>query len=303
VRADCRRFTKTVERIVIQRNRIHHPRYGANSWSWGHPAGPQGITLSYCGGNHVIRHNEITSDERHYFNDGIGGEDNFSDAGFPNRDSDIYGNVISHAWDDAIEAEGGNANVRIWGNYLDQTGTGVATTVTHFGPVYIFRNVYNRSLMKSERPPDGDDRGPFAKAGSTPEFGNGRRYVFHNTTLQPKGAGQYPLGAGSGISGNSKQPLTNTVSRNNLFDISKPHWPAINEAGGSGNDFDYDLSNGKFGEKHGLSSGSGVDRGVRIPNFNDNYSGSAPDIGAQETGAAPLRFGIPQESSAAATSR
>jgi hypothetical protein len=307
VRADCKRFTKALERVVVQRNKIHHPRYGANSWSWGHPAGPQGITLSYCGGNHVIRYNEITSDERHYFNDGIGGEDNFSDTGFPNRDSDIYGNVVTHAWDDAIEAEGGDMNVRIWGNYLDQTGTGVATTVTHRGPVYIFRNVYNRSRMKSERPPDGDDRGPFAKAGSTGEWGNGRRYVFHNTLLQPRGPGQYPLGAGGGISGNSKQPLTNTVSRNNLFNIWKPHWPAINEAGGSGNDFDHDLSNGRMTERHGSSSGSGVDGGVRLPNFNDGFIGSAPDIGAQESGAPPLRFGVsaaaPRESRAATTSR
>ncbi|HUQ25152.1 MAG TPA: hypothetical protein VM140_05735, partial [Burkholderiales bacterium] len=200
VRADCRRFSKPLERIVVQRNKIHDPRYGANSWSWGHPAGPQGITISYCGGNHVIRHNEITSTPGHYYNDGIGGEDNFSETGFPNADSDIYGNVVTHAWDDAIEAEGGNKNVRIWGNYLDQTATGIATTVTHWGPVYIFRNVYNRSRMKSERPPESDDRGPFAKAGSTDKYGNGRRYVFHNSVLQPEGKN----GAGGGISGNSK---------------------------------------------------------------------------------------------------
>jgi hypothetical protein len=290
VRADCRRFPGKIERVVIQRNRIHEPRYGANSWSWGHPAGPQGITISYCGGNHVIRHNEITSTPGHYFNDGIGGEDNFSDTGFPNADTDIYGNVVTHAWDDAIEAEGGNRNVRIWGNYLDQTATGIATTVTHWGPVYIFRNVYNRSRMKSERPPDADDRGPFAKAGSTDKWGNGRRYVFHNSVLQPDGKG----GAGSGIAGNSKQPLTNTVSRNNIFQLWRPHWPAINEAGGSGNDFDYDLSNARLAERHGVSGGpgAGIDRGVRIPNFNDNFSGRAPDIGAEENGAAPLVFGI-----------
>ena len=289
VRADCRRFSKPLERIVVQRNKIHDPRYGANSWSWGHPAGPQGITISYCGGNHVIRHNEITSTPGHYYNDGIGGEDNFSETGFPNADSDIYGNVVTHAWDDAIEAEGGNKNVRIWGNYLDQTATGIATTVTHWGPVYIFRNVYNRSRMKSERPPESDDRGPFAKAGSTDKYGNGRRYVFHNSVLQPDGKN----GAGTGIAGNSKQPLTNTVSRNNIFMLWRPHWPAINEAGGSGNDFDYDLSNAKLSEKHGMSGGAdkGVDRGVRIPNFNDNFVGSAPDVGAEEKGAAPLRFG------------
>src|SRR6185503_9867630 len=84
------------------------------------------------------------------------------------------------------------------------------------------------------------------------------------------------LGAGAGIAGNSKQPLTNTVSRNNIFQVWRGHWPAINEAGGSGNDFDYDLSNGRLSEKHGVSGGAdkGLDRGVRIPNFNDNFSGA-----------------------------
>ena len=312
VRAMCDKSWR-LERTIVQRNRIHDPRYGANSWSWDHPAGPQALSYSYCGGNHVIRWNEVySSDEQHYFNDGIGGEDNFSDAGFPNADSDIYGNRISNTWDDGIESEGGNRNVRIWGNYLDNTATGVASTVTHVGPLYIFRNVYARSRVLSERAPEADDRGPFAKSGATSEWGGGRRYVFHNTLLQPGGNG----GAGTGISGAGNQPLTNTVTRNNIWFIWKSHWPSISEDGGSGNDFDYDLYNGKVNayrgaEKHGIAAAPsyehefrlaprspGVDAGVRIPNFNDNYVGAAPDIGAQESGAPILVFGIK-----AATSR
>ena len=298
IRADCR--AQKVERIVIQRNRIRDPRYGANSWSWGHPAGPQAITFSHCAGNHVIRHNEITSvDPRRYFNDAIGGEDNFTDAGFPHSDTDIYGNYIQGAWDDAIEAEGSNRNVRIWGNYIDQAAVAIASTVTHHGPLYLFRNVYNRSRKLSERPADNDDRGPMFKAGAGARFGHGRRYVFHNTALQPPAAdgARLPLGAGGGISGNTNQPLTNTVSRNNVFHIWKPGWDAIREAGGSGNDFDYDLTNGRVpsgAQRNGLRSGSGKDRGARLPNFNDGYRGEAPDIGAQESGAAPLRFGLPK---------
>jgi hypothetical protein len=306
VRAVCDKSWR-MERTIIQRNRIHDPRYGANSWSWDHPAGPQALTYSHCGGNHVIRWNEVySSDEQHYFNDGIGGEDNFSDIGFPNADSDIYGNRISNTWDDGIEAEGGNRNVRIWGNYLDLTATGVASTVTHVGPLYIFRNVYNRSRKLSERAPDADDRGPFAKAGATKEWGGGRRYVFHNTLMQTNGNG----GAGEGISGNDGQALTNTVTRNNIWYIWKPHWQSINEAGGSGNDFDYDLYSGKLStyrgaEQHGIAGtpvftkdfvlaprSAGIDAGVRIPNFNDSFAGAAPDIGAQETGAPILRFGL-----------
>jgi hypothetical protein len=301
IRAVCSSSFR-LERTTIQRNRIHDPRYGANSWSWGHPAGPQAISFSHCGGNHVIRYNEIYSaDEQHYFNDAIGGEDNFSAIGFPNADTDIYGNRISHAWDDGIEAEGGNRNVRIWGNHLDRTATGVASTVTHVGPLYVFRNVYARSRKLSERAPEADDRGPFAKAGATQEWGGGRRYFFHNTVLQPSGPEGGNLGAGAGVSGNSNQPLTNTVTRNNIWQIWKPHWESINEAGGSGNDFDYDLYNGKLNayraaEKHGVAGDASkrnlVDRGVRIANFNDDFLGRAPDIGAQEDGAPTLRFGL-----------
>src|SRR5258706_11023694 len=133
VRAICQ--NEELTRVTIQRNKIHDPRYSANSWTNGHPAGPQGVTFSYCGGNHVIRHNEISGGAKH-LNDGLGGEDNFSKTGFPNSDSDIYGNTITATWDDGIEAEGGNKNVRIWGNYLDRTATGIATTVVSVGPVY-----------------------------------------------------------------------------------------------------------------------------------------------------------------------
>jgi hypothetical protein len=54
---------------------------------------------------------------------------------------------------------------------------------------------------------------------------------------------------------------------------------------------------------HGWQSGSlgyyqlspasaGYDRGVRIPNFNDSFTGAGPDIGAHEAGTLPMRFGF-----------
>ena len=104
-------------------------------------------------------------------------------------DTDIYGNSIRNAYDDGIEAEGGNRNVRIWGNYIDQTAIGIATSVTHVGPLYMFRNVYNRSRMMMNTPLDQDTRQNFAKSGTNGEFGNGRRYVFHNTLLQATQSG------------------------------------------------------------------------------------------------------------------
>jgi hypothetical protein len=245
IRAVC--SSPTMQRMTVQRNRIHSPRYSANSWTDGHPAGPQAITVSYCGGNHVIRHNEMYSANGNYFNDVIGGEDNFSDTGFPNVDTDIYGNKLSHAWDDAIEAEGANRNVRIWGNYIDRTATGIATTVTATGPVYIFRNVFNRNNFFAKRANDQDDKQPFFKSGSDSSLGDGRRYLFHNTMLQAQESGsQYGLGGGAGIGGTgSSQPINNTVSMNNIYHLWKPNG-ALYQVG-SNNTFQNDMFNGSYG--------------------------------------------------------
>ena len=70
----------------------------------------------------MIRHNEITSSDGHYFKDGMGGQENFSDARLPELPTPTStATIVSHAMDDGIETEGGNRNVRIWGNYIDQT--------------------------------------------------------------------------------------------------------------------------------------------------------------------------------------
>jgi hypothetical protein len=292
-----------LERVVVQNNRIHDPRYGANSWSSGHPAGPQAISFWECGGNHVFRYNEIWSSSGHYFNDAIGGGENFSVKGFPNSDSDIYGNRIANAYDDGIESEGANKNVRIWGNYIDDTYIAVASTVNHTGPFYVFRNVQNRGST-------------FGKSGQKNGYGGGRRYFLHNTLLQPSSG----AGANEGIKGNTNEPMTNSVSRNNNWHVSSSGGMAIGVIGGSENSFDYDLSNGSMtpysgAELHGFhatpvyASGSGAasgsggmyqlapssrgyDTAVRLPNFNDSFMGAGPDVGAHEAGMPAMRFGV-----------
>ena len=36
----------------------------------------------------------------------------------------------------------------------------------------------------------------------------------------------------------------------------------------------------------------GFDAGVRIPNFNDDFRGEAPDMGAFEAGSSQMQFGL-----------
>jgi hypothetical protein len=252
--------------------------------------------------------------------DGIGGGNNGSNKGFPGADSDVYGNRVQNAWDDAIEAEGGGRNVRVWGNYLDSTATGVATTSVAIGPIYVYRNVYNRSRQKSLVSTDQDERNVFAKSGDEPGFGQGRRYILHNTLLQATASGAtYPLGAGGGIlRAGASEPLTNTVSRNNILQIWKTNWDAIG-TGAGGNDMDYDLYNGAiaisgaevngtvgtpiYASGHGWqneaggyyqldSTSPGYAKAQRLPNFNDAYS--APDVGAHQSGSPAMKFGVNQ---------
>ena len=183
--------------------------------------GPQGISLIDSSGGNIIRYNEIRSTEDHGYNDGIGGGSNFSFQGSPNRDSDIYGNIITNCWDDAIESEGANMNVRIWGNYIDKTFVFVATAGTSKGPLYIYRNVFGSSRISHQDPSGGMI---FKTAGVNRTLtlngqevpGDwGRRYIFHNTTLQPNGA--LDVFSGHGV--------CNVVTRNNIFRVRGNVYP------------------------------------------------------------------------------
>jgi hypothetical protein len=208
---------KRPDRIIVQRNRIHDPRHSANPWQSRahgrlHPEGPQGVTFDRCGRNHVIRYNEIGSANGKRYNDGIGGADNFSTAGFPWADSDLYGNRISDVYDDAIEAEGGNRNVRIWDNVFDRVHVGIANAATATGPLYVWRNVGKRMAgMYDPEAGARGPRGPFIKAGSNnPKANGGRAYYFDNSAPD----------AGAGIA-RSGGRLYNFVARNNRWPASR----------------------------------------------------------------------------------
>jgi len=314
IRAICQ--NEELTRVTIQRNKIHDPRYPANSWAVAHPAGPQGITFSFCGGNNVFRWNEIYSAQNH-FNDGIGGEDNFSTAGFPNKDSDLYGNRVEMTWDDGLEIEGGDENVRVWGNYVNRTGTGISSTIDSVGPLYIFRNVWDRNQFIEGANCDSDQKQPMFKDGSSSDFGNGRRYLFHNTMLQARDPScQYGLGGGAGIGGTGDTQLVhNTVSMNNIYDLWKPQNGSFYQIGDDVT-FQNDMTDSpsspevsgivavpQYAANNGWVSGSGgmyqlaagtpgYDQAARIPNFNDHFNGAAPDVGAAEAGDPAMKFGI-----------
>jgi hypothetical protein len=297
---------------------MHHPSWDTNSWAERHgksthPAGPQTVVFWESEGNHVIRYNECWSDKDHYFNDGMGAGNNGGFRGFPGADSDIYCNYIANCWDDGIEAEGGNQNVRIWNNYVEEVLIPIANAATSVGPLYVWRNVSGRSYS----PPGSEwnmTHGPLVKmgfAGGEPWM-TGHMYFFNNTIFQANGEGADGLGGSSRI-------IKHCLTRNNILHVRDTDSRSISTGTGEDNDFDYDLLSGRHPagqEKHGISGkprfaagagfdftakagtfqlapGSpGYDEGTVIPNFCDVFTGQKPDMGAHEAGTAPMAFGV-----------
>ena len=303
-----------LQRLIVQRCRIHDPTFDGSNWTEPtdptHSAGTQAISLFNTAGNHVIRYNECWTDLGHMFNDIIGGGSNGSFKGAPGPDSDVYGNFVSHCWDDGLEIEGGNRNTRIWGNYIEQTLMGIGNAATSIGPLYVWRNV----VVRSQRTPDGGG-GNFMKMGFAggEQWMTGTQYVFHNTVF--RGDGWLPTG---GLGGS--RIVKHTTSRNNILHVREPrnHSLSSNRANVN-NDYDYDLFNGQVPpdvEPHGIRgepvyvANAGFDRarktgvfqlapdspgagaGEWIPNFSAGARGSRPDIGAHPRSAPPMQFGV-----------
>jgi hypothetical protein len=313
-----------LKRVVIQRNRIHHPSHGAisreeNLGSSTGAEGPVGIALVDSAGELVVRYNRIFSDANRYFRDGISGGQVFSNTGFPNRNSDIYANAVANVWDDAIEASGANRNVRVWGNHVDQVFSPVGMGPNYGGPLYLWRNVSERIAS-----------GPNNVLGSAfleirnldpvsgVNWGGGRAYVFNNSALLPS--------VGQGLThflrpfGPADPEIRNLHTLNNLMMVRSVDTDSVLASAATGSSFDYDLHNGRISVPEGeeahavegvaqLAPGSGFDpvtgvglftlaagspghdQGVVIPNFLPDFTGLGPDMGAQEGLTAPQEFG------------
>jgi hypothetical protein len=213
-------------------------------------------------------------------------------VGFANKDSDIYGNYLSNNCDDQIESDGGNRNVRIWGNFMENGFSAISTAPCAIGPVYMWRNVIGKI-----------SNGCFKLgSGGTQSYMGGNIYIFNTTVFAATN------GPSSGV---WNTPTKNVYTRNNIF-------RSIESDNAGPVDFDYDLCSGSVpsgseangikgspvfaGSGYNAATGTGdftlsanspgVDKGQIIANFADVYAGTAPDMGAQERGASPMQFGV-----------
>ncbi|OGO22613.1 MAG: hypothetical protein A2144_13990, partial [Chloroflexi bacterium RBG_16_50_9] len=275
-----------------------------------------GVFWWKAGGANVFIDNSITSTTFGLW-DGMGGgpEDSLGYL----YDTDIYNNTIIYntaknpakadGWDrdDGLQPEGGNINVRIWNNRIENSNIGIASCPTLLGPTYIFRNVIINSFWEGFK------------------LGNnsyGRIYIYHNTyyaTQEADGYKQTDYGVGNIVSRNNiihagrKVIEANTVlpdvrafdfDYDNLYTtygtFAEYYCPTSKEGASTLSQFQsigievhgISVADSKFANIAGgnfrlQSTSPNIDKGMMLTGFNDAnspwpYRGSAPDIGAYE---------------------
>lgn len=129
--------------VVVERCYFHDPIPHCVSWFYCHPAGAEAIVMRCPDHSTVIRYNDMVGSDGHRFNDCIEGERNFfTDGGF-NREADIYGNFMIFANDDCMEIDGGQKNVRVFGNRFESALCGVSVQGCMVGPSILSDNLFS----------------------------------------------------------------------------------------------------------------------------------------------------------------
>ncbi|WP_334028754.1 right-handed parallel beta-helix repeat-containing protein [Alteromonas sp. P256] len=165
---------------VIEECEVHSPNLGANSWAVGHPKGANALQVwayhdsEKYRGEFIVRNNRFYGTPNHRFNDVIEGRKNFERRGGFVKNSAIYGNYLAYANDDLLEIDGGQQNVLVYDNEMEQGYAGISIAPNMLGPSYIFHN-YIHNL--------GDETGKewtAIKAGGLISKPAGRTFIFEN---------------------------------------------------------------------------------------------------------------------------
>jgi len=161
--------------------------------------------LTPSGGGHYIAGNTIIGGW-----DGIGGEEEGSAHGTFDRDTIVENNTIQECWDDGIQSEGGDQNVRIRNNDISGCGTGIAFAAPVTGPLYIEQNhIHDLSMGLYEN--------LFCfKVGND---GGGTTYLTENVCDVDSSA-EAAQGAGADGIHQTNEGLSPIVSRRNIFQVS-----------------------------------------------------------------------------------
>lgn len=231
------------------------------------------------------------------------------------REVDFYNNEVYDASDDAVTADGGCGNVRIWNNKLHDALAGISIAPALSGPVYCYRNlIYNIGVGNSEANYTGLSFKFNSGLGHS-----GTIFLFHNTVYaglpnQDGFALKVPatwdkLEIRNNIWYGSRYALSNSKASedrpiNMDYDVSYTSSTNTFAKWTIGRDYYFstlaELQNQTGHELNGISEdplfmniseadftlselSPAVDRGVLIPGINSDFNGNGPDIGAFES--------------------
>ncbi|MDQ8194802.1 chondroitinase-B domain-containing protein [Coraliomargarita sp. SDUM461004] len=275
--------------------------------------------INVYGQGHVVCHNRISG-----FSDSIAIANYYPPSLDIHKQAlniDFYNNDVSCATDDTIEADYGCHNIRIYNNLCYNAHTGISVQPAYGGPVYLIRNeIFGISELsfKWNMAPSGviAYHNTLVSAGvgfRSPLWSNS--HLKNNLILAGQGRGALYTGA--------LDPNTSTMNYNGWFaDSSLTDWfrwrqstaettaysslEAFRDATGYETDgimVDYDDFVGLTFVEPGRSylpsefdirlnsNAKAVDVGAKLSNVNDNYTGSAPDLGAIEYGSQRPQYG------------
>eukprot|EP01104_Vermistella_antarctica_P006388 TRINITY_DN17090_c0_g1_i1.p1 TRINITY_DN17090_c0_g1~~TRINITY_DN17090_c0_g1_i1.p1 ORF type:complete len:792 (-),score=191.99 TRINITY_DN17090_c0_g1_i1:171-2546(-) len=263
--------------------------------------------------NFVLRRNTFTG----YFDSVNIGASEFSDgySAAPNN-MDVSDNSFKKSSDDAISADGRCMGCVIRNNEMRDVLVAISWAPTYNGPTYaLYNTIYGQGYGYSKNGYTG-----MSFKMNVGYCCGGSHYFYHNTVSSKLSASDKQSSNAAAVlnTGNTWDAL---VGRNNIY-MANDHALFVTAVGSGHpqtHDYDildsvdsianvdgirYDTTAALFGatghEEHGLAvtplfvnegvhdyrpksaSAPQVDAAVLIPNFNDDFSGAAPDIGSEE---------------------
>jgi hypothetical protein len=293
-------------RITITDNEFAGPSH------WPRSKGLEDVNgVTVTGSGHVIAYNRF-----HDLGDGVhNGDEGRLSA------SDIHHNDFDRCTDDAIEVDYSDTNVRVFRNRITNAYMGVSLQPAHGGPVYVFRNLM-LNLQSSPFKLHNDTAGALifhntsVKSGIAFVISNEgetvRDVVTRNNLLVGTGTPalhstgrmsrvdfdndgyDWPRGAFAQWMGRGYPSVATALRSGTLYSTlgAIAMGPALTFAGAFGPPSDHATALDPAANAPLLAPTSrAVDRGIRLPNFNDGFSGAAPDLGCCELGAPLPAFG------------
>jgi len=224
-----------------------------------------------------------------------------------NRDMDVHHNEIWETGDDSLEPEGACMNQRYWNNSARGVLVGISLAPITVGPCYFIRNtIYDHHLtsVKLDNGTDGPvflyhntlvttvtdtDRYSYRKyVNGIGNSGAYHNHTYRNNIIQGTNYVYYDWLGTSPVGLDMDHDNLYTTHSSNFFYVYQHTYPTLGL-----------LRSGTGLEMHGMNQASGfvdlgagdlrltagsplIDQGVLLPNINDDYSGQAPDIGANE---------------------